>query len=206
MGSEKDLKQLVDFAFKFCFRLIKPMQIKEEITEFLKIFKEKRPQYILEIGTAKGGTLFLFSKCAPDNAVIISVDLSGNLLEGGYSKLRIPLYKSFAKKNQRLYLLRKNSHDYTTFVIISKILHKNKLDVLYIDGDHSYNGVKKDFEMYGKLVKKGGIIVFHDIVPESLKTGCEVSRFWQEVKINHKTLEIVKNWKQNYCGIGIIYY
>lgn len=37
-----------------------------------------------------------------------------------------------------------------------------KIDFLHIDADHSYEGVKKDFELYSKLVKKTGIISIHD--------------------------------------------
>jgi predicted O-methyltransferase YrrM len=45
-------------------------------------------------------------------------------------------------------------------------LKDNKVDFLFIDADHSYEGVKKDFEMYSPLVRKGGIIAFHDIIPD----------------------------------------
>jgi len=38
-------------------------------------------------------------------------------------------------------------------------------DFLFIDGDHTYEGVEGDFEMYSPLVRRGGIIAFHDIVP-----------------------------------------
>ena len=37
-----------------------------------------------------------------------------------------------------------------------------KIDYLHIDADHSYEGVKKDFEMYSKIVNKTGIISIHD--------------------------------------------
>lgn len=37
-----------------------------------------------------------------------------------------------------------------------------KIDFLHIDADHSYEGVKKDFELYSKIVKKEGIISIHD--------------------------------------------
>jgi len=36
------------------------------------------------------------------------------------------------------------------------------LDVLFIDGDHTYDGVKKDFERHAPNVKPGGVILFHD--------------------------------------------
>ena len=37
-----------------------------------------------------------------------------------------------------------------------------KIDLLFIDGDHSYEGVKKDFELYSKLLNPNGLILIHD--------------------------------------------
>ena len=37
-----------------------------------------------------------------------------------------------------------------------------KIDLLFIDGDHSYEGVKKDFELYSKILNDNGIIIIHD--------------------------------------------
>jgi hypothetical protein len=42
------------------------------------------------------------------------------------------------------------------------ILNDIKIDVLFIDGDHSYEGVKKDFELYSTILSKNGIIMMHD--------------------------------------------
>jgi len=37
-----------------------------------------------------------------------------------------------------------------------------KIDVLFIDGDHSYEGVKLDFELYSKLLAPKGVVILHD--------------------------------------------
>ena len=37
-----------------------------------------------------------------------------------------------------------------------------KIDFLFIDGDHSYEGVKKDFELYSTILSEKGIIMLHD--------------------------------------------
>jgi hypothetical protein len=37
-----------------------------------------------------------------------------------------------------------------------------KIDVLFIDGDHSYEGVKSDFELYSTILSEKGIIMLHD--------------------------------------------
>ena len=59
--------------------------------------------------------------------------------------------------------------------------------------------------MYSPLVRKGGVIAFHDIVEHPPETGCEVSMFWNEIKHSYKYLEIVKDWRQNWAGIGVIF-
>jgi len=47
---------------------------------------------------------------------------------------------------------------YYDFFVIQDI----KIDVLFIDGDHSYEGVKLDFELYSKIMSPNGIILIHD--------------------------------------------
>lgn len=37
-----------------------------------------------------------------------------------------------------------------------------KIDILFIDGDHSYEGVKLDFELYSKILNENGVIIIHD--------------------------------------------
>ncbi|TFF99080.1 MAG: class I SAM-dependent methyltransferase [Promethearchaeota archaeon] len=123
----------------------------------------------------------------------------------GYFPYRIPLYKSFATNNQKIRLIRKNSHNPATLVQIKKILKKKEIDVLFIDGDHSYEGVKQDFEMYAPLVKKNGLIVFHDIVVIPSDQNCNVNKFWEEIKKSYDYKEFVENWEQGNCGIGVIY-
>jgi predicted O-methyltransferase YrrM len=79
-----------------------------------------------------------------------------------------------------------------------------KVDFLFIDGDHTYEGVKADFEMYSGLVRPGGLIVFHDICKHSEQINCHVDRFWQEVKFERRALEFVHDWNQGILGIGVI--
>ena len=185
--------------------LIKPMQIKEEISELLKILDKIKPKITLEIGTANGGILFLFSQVATNDATILSIDLPGGKFGGGYPKWKIPLYKSFARKNQKIHLIRADSHSQETLEKVKNILNGKKIDFLFIDGDHSYEGVREDYQMYSKLVKRGGIIAFHDILPHPPETGCDVNRFWLEVREPMRHIEIVKNWSQGWAGIGMLY-
>jgi len=184
--------------------LIEPTQVRDEILELLMFLSKLNPKYILEIGTASGGTLFLFSRIASKDATIISIDLPGGAFGGGYPKWKIPLFKSFALSKQKIHLIRADSHKKETLEKTKSILGNRKLDFLFIDGDHTYEGVKKDFEMYSPLVKKGGVIALHDIVQHPPESGCEVSTFWNEIKSKYEYIEFVKSWNQNWAGIGLI--
>ena len=148
----------------------------------------------------------MFTQIARSDAEVISIDLPGGPFGGGYPEWRIPLYKSFARySTQKIYLLRADSHDPSTLKKVKEILKSKPLDFLFIDADHTYEGVRKDFEMYSKLVRKGGIIAFHDIVPGPSKDVGGVPKLWGEIKHSSNYMEIVKDWKQGECGIGVAY-
>ena len=196
------MKKSLDFVFTNFLRNLKPIQIPSEMERLLSIVEKSHPKTVLEIGTAKGGTLFLFSQIASEDAHLISVDLP--VERGGYSDWKVPFYKSFAKENQKIELIREDSHSEETFEKIRKILKDRKVDFLFIDGDHSYEGVKKDFEMYNSLVRENGLIAFHDIIKHPPEISCNVSKFWDEVKDKYESTEIVDNKNQKWAGIGVI--
>ena len=81
-----------------------------EIEELYKTVMELSPTRVLEIGTARGGTLYLWTQAAKTDATIVSVDLPEGEFGGAYPACRIPFYKAFALPGQKLHLLREDSH------------------------------------------------------------------------------------------------
>ncbi len=73
-----------------------------------------------------------------------------NELEGESSFFRSTFYPRFIKTT--------SVDAYYNFFVRQDI----KIDVLFIDGDHSYEGVKQDFELYSNIVNPKGIIILHD--------------------------------------------
>lgn len=205
LNRDCSLNELVDLVFNDIAGLISPSQIRREILKLLEIGAEIKPKVVLEIGTAKGGTLFLLSHISPEDATIISIDLPGGKFGGGYSQWRRFLYKSFALPNQKIHLLRMDSHKEETLEKIRAILNGRKIDLLFIDGDHTYEGVKKDFEMYSKLVERERVIALHDIVHHPYVPDCQVEVFWKEIKGEYKTKEIISSPNQTWAGIGVIF-
>lgn len=139
------------------------MQRPTEVAAFLREVRALAPRSILEIGTASGGMLFLLAKCAAPDASIVSVDLPRGRFGGGYARWRIPLYSSFATRPQRINLVRADSHKRETLERVERILDGRPLDLLFVDGDHTYEGVMSDLQMYGPLLREGGLLALHDI-------------------------------------------
>ena len=193
---------LLDFAYTTCGGVVKPMQVREEVAELLELLWQRRPRSVLEIGTASGGTLFLLTRVAAEDAHLISLDLSAGDFGDGYPRWKMPLYRSFALPGQRLDLVRADSHDPATYQQILDLLGGEQLDFLFIDADHTYDGVKRDFEMYRPLVRDGGIIGFHDIKP-STDPVYGVHRFWNEIKRQQEHREFLHG-PPTIFGIGVL--
>jgi predicted O-methyltransferase YrrM len=119
----------------------------------------------------------------------------------------------FARENQRVVSIAGDSHSEETAARLEQLLAGEPLDVLFIDGDHSYDGVRADFERYAPLVRSGGIVALHDINEDfRIKHGIEtpsisgdVPRFWRELKKRHRAEELIADPEQDGFGIGLIY-
>ena len=203
--SMKKLKQLENrlqtpqsrFAIPFIFRgkghfkSISCMQNPYEIEDLFNIVRRAQPRRVLEIGTARGGALYLWTQAASPDSLIISVDLPDGEFGGGYPACRIPFYQSFARQSQELRLVRADSHAVETLRIVKDAFAGQQIDFLFVDGDHTYEGVKQDFELYGPLVRPGGIIAFHDILPRPDIPEIQVDRFWKEIRDRFPTEELL---------------
>jgi predicted O-methyltransferase YrrM len=202
----RTLDDALDLAFGFDFEgvTIAPGQERAEIDRLLRELERRSPRTVLEIGTAQGGTLFLFAQIASPDALLVSVDLPGGLFGGGYMEPRASLYRSFAGEGQRIELLRADSHAPETRARICTILGSRPVDFLFIDGDHTRDGVERDFTTYSELVANRGAIALHDIVPGSRQLVGGVPEFWQEVRSSHEVSEFVEDWDQGAYGIGLI--
>lgn len=211
------LSELYEFVNGFNYRgiTITSWQKKAEIVDLLRLLERARPRRVAEIGTANGGTLFMLTQIAAPDATIVSVDLPGGKLGGvsssrhhRYPWWRGRLYRGFAREDQSVHVLRADSGAVSTVEGVRRRLPGGEVDFLFIDGDHSYEGVRRDFELYSALVADGGLVAFHDIVqtrPGGHGDPGDVPAFWSEVR-NHRGVvaEFVEDWQWGSCGIGVI--
>jgi predicted O-methyltransferase YrrM len=196
--------QNLEQAIQFCIdNPILLAQVRSEITELGKHLAAAPPKYSLEIGTNYGGTLLLLCTLSAPDATIISVDLPAGPFGGGYPLRKIPLYHRFARGKQRLRLLRGDAHLPETRRRVEAMLDGHPLDYLFIDADHTYEGVSSDFSLYSPLVRPGGMVAFHDIATYNPDTKCKVNRFWQEIKTQYRHLEFIEGMRNGKFPIAV---
>jgi predicted O-methyltransferase YrrM len=188
-------------TLSYCDGFLGPIQVIDELACLVDEVKALRPQTVLEIGTHRGGTLYLWTRLAQTDATLISIDLPGGKFGGGYSPFRIPIYRRFARKRQQLHLLRADSHATATLEETKRLCAGRPIDLLFIDGDHTFDGVKQDWGMYSPLVRPGGLIVFHDVAGDYADT--RVKSFWDSLKPAHTHREYITTPGGQY-GIGVL--
>lgn len=161
------------------------------------------PKTIVELGSFYGCSTFAIGQAIKDyclGSVIWAVDFWDVIEDYTAASYQEDIYGSFLK------VLKKCYGDYIkplkmTFSAAREQFAIQSIDVLHIDGSHHYNDVKRDFEEWFPVVKKTGIILFHDIddiLVDGKIMGSHI--FWKEIKEKYKnTLEF--NFS---CGLGIL--
>jgi cephalosporin hydroxylase len=189
----------------FAITEFRPEQHREEILGFLRLAAEEAPRTVCEIGTRYGGTNFLLSQALPSVSLMIGIDLYVR----SSAKLR-----HYRRPTQELLFIHGSSYVPETVEQVRKAVEARQIDLLFIDGDHRYPGVRSDFLAYRHLVREGGLIAFHDIVPHQGKSDgsippnpfIEVPQFWSRIKELYPSHEFVRDASQDYYGIGAIRY
>src|SRR6266702_611637 len=154
---------------------------KEDLKVLLPLISAIKPEKIIEIGMHQGYSMEIWRK-----------EFNPKLLLG--IEINSPTPSSYI--NEEFMFWDINSHTFA-----NEITGKNLYDFLFIDGDHSYAGVKDDFEKYSHFVRTGGIIALHDVCYHAEKTE-EVDILWQEIKKLYPYIEIKVG--KNSTGIGVI--
>jgi predicted O-methyltransferase YrrM len=190
----------IDAILEEAYSLYMPQE-REEIKKLAEFVRSKDLQIIVEIGTKFGGTFLVW--CEISKGKKISIDLVEGI-HGGVSRENTEKRNMYFKERypNQCFFIEGNSHDQMTLDLLIKELNNEKIDFLFIDGDHTYEGVKQDYEMYSDLVKPGGYIAFHDIndTERHRKRDVFVGKLWKELVGNKIEFNVNSDW----AGIGVI--
>ncbi|QNI66232.1 class I SAM-dependent methyltransferase [Synechococcus sp. BMK-MC-1] len=158
---------------------------------------EVKPQSVVELGTHYGVSFFAFCEAAEafsKTSFLYAVDTwEGDHQAGHYGHEVFEKVKSHADRKHRLRsrLIR------STFDDAAQYFDDQSIDLLHIDGLHTYAAVKHDYETWLPKLKENSIILFHDINVREREFG--VWKLWDELKETHTTYETA-----NGHGLGIL--
>jgi hypothetical protein len=140
-----------------------------------------RPEVFAELGVHNGNSFNAFCQTVKTlnlNTKCYGIDTWKGDEQAGYygdevfeelSKYQNLHYKSFAK------LLR------TTFDEAHIAFKEKSIDLLHIDGLHTYEAVKHDFETWLPKMSEKGVVIFHDT--QVVEEDFGVYKFWEEVNM-----------------------
>lgn len=196
----RNVEETVDWAINFGrygYFTIHTLQKRSEIIALARAVAALKPKIILEIGTARGGTLLIWSSLASQK--VISCDLVHRVPQK-------PLLEALPPPGStcKVQLLTGNSHEAAFKHRVAQALNGERADFLFIDGDHTEAGVAQDYNDYKEFVRPGGIIAFHDIIENQPLPDNQVYHFWKKVKQGQVVEEFVNDPQQCGFGIGIV--
>lgn len=158
-----------------------------------------KPKKIVELGTHLGCSLFSFAQAVQDEKLNTQLDAidtwQGDKHAGAYDELIFSKVKEIKKAcypKVKINLIRK------TFDEASREYPDNSIDVLHIDGLHTYKMVKHDYDTWFNKVKYNGIILLHDIAVK--KWGFGVYKLFEEIKKDFRTIMFDHSY-----GLGVIF-
>lgn len=184
-------------------------QLLQDLAEhdaFIRLLKDQRVRSYLEIGLGWGGSLWRVGNALPPRSRIVGLDLAPN--PDTRNELREMMARFELLHGHDAHLIVGDSTDPATVAAAEELA---PFDCVFIDGNHSYDGVKADWTNYGGL---GRIIAFHDIswnetwrskVPGRVTQPMGVPTLWNELKAGYAHEEIRLYKRQNYYGIGVLW-
>ena len=120
----------------------------DEAAFLFRLVRARPGAQIMEIGRYHGGSAFLFAVAGDHNSMVTSIDIAPQNDE----LLQIALKKSGLAHKVQLVVGDSRAGE----------ARVNSYDLIFVDGDHSYEGVRHDYEHWRKAVKPGGYLAFHN--------------------------------------------
>lgn len=163
----------------------------DELAEVVSVVAAVDPKVIVEIGCDAGGTLFCWRQLCE---AVYGITLADNSPATGGQLY--PLVDHGAS------VLIGDSHDPAALRWLRDQLDGRPIDVLHIDGDHSYRGAVGDLLWYAPLVRDGGLVLLHDAVNWH-DSRVEMTHLWEQFTSAGRG-RLIKSERSRPVGFGVL--
>ena len=174
------------------------LQGKWEFSELVKIVRSHNPVNSLEIGSLYGGTLWhwisLTWRSVRSVDMLVSPDDPRRKIQDASRAMWKP-WADAAGVSLEAFVGDSASPDAVAFMERGA-----PYDFFFLDGNHTYDGVKADFENCIRLASKGAMIAMHDVLPAPFWTSIEVWRFWNELVAKGYVTQVLCSRPDQYFG------
>jgi hypothetical protein len=144
------------------------------------LMTEWQPKIFVELGTHTGNSYFSFCEAVPDKGLVTrcyAVDTwKGDEQAGFYGD---HVFELVNRHNESQYKSFSTLYRMTFDEALAKFQDQS-VDLLHIDGLHTYEAVRHDFETWLPKLARGALVLFHDIKVTHGDFG--VWKFWAELK------------------------
>lgn len=164
----------------------------DELAQAVALVEALQPRIVVEIGCDAGGTLYCWRQLG---AEVYGITLPDNSPPTGGQGFELVTFGA--------HVLRADSHDPTSLSWLVEQLDGRPVDVLHIDGDHSYGGVALDFAAYSPLVRPGGLVLVHDVLNPHDKR-VDVPRWWAEITAERPDASVIASRRSRPVGFGVL--
>jgi predicted O-methyltransferase YrrM len=130
-----------------------------EARDFAVWCSEREIANVLELGTCSGGMMFLMDRaCKP--GVRISMDMPWSVRDPKPPQNWESRFRSYLPHVIEVF---GQIHDEAQRNQLATVLGDKKLDLIFIDADHSAEGAAQHVRMYAPFLRPGGYLAFHDL-------------------------------------------
>jgi len=174
-----------------------------ELRQLFRLVRRRRPRTVLELGRSRGGTFFLWTRAAAARATLVSAGPPPWEVDDPGEDARRRAMTALGRPGQCLHVLRDDPLTATARTGIEALLAGGRLDFLFLTGEEDIERVRRGLDLYGPLVRPGGLVALDGIRPR-LGGNDRLSRLWRELAASVRGRELVDDASRAGGGIGVV--
>lgn len=165
------------------------------------LVRNLRPRRLVELGVSLGTSFFAFCQAVKDGGLgteLVAVDTwEGDVHTGNYGPGHLEHFDRVWRARFGGLRVRQVKRPFDE---ARAEVPAGSVDILHLDGCHTYEAARHDYDTWAGSLRRGGVILFHDIAVRDDGRGFGIYRLWEELKAGFPTAEFAHSF-----GLGVLF-